>query len=83
VHSLLTNLARDEARRSTFLAFYVGADDDRFRSENELLDRELTAVRVPHLFELYRGGHETALWLRHARAWLSLALAHLAAPTTP
>ena len=32
---------------------------------------------VPHVFELYRGGHEQALWNRHAPAWLRLALDHL------
>jgi enterochelin esterase-like enzyme len=80
VHALLGELARDEARRSTFVAFYVGDDDTRFRDENEVLDRELTEARVPHLFQVYSGGHEMALWQRHARTWLGFALTHLAPP---
>jgi enterochelin esterase-like enzyme len=67
-------------RRPTFLAFYVGTDDSRFRAENQLLDRELDAARVPHVFRVYRGGHERAVWRAHATAWLRLALVHLAAP---
>jgi enterochelin esterase-like enzyme len=55
----------------------VGRGDARFRTENELLD-ELGTAHVPHVFQLYPGAHETAVWQRHARAWLALALAHLA-----
>jgi S-formylglutathione hydrolase FrmB len=71
----------DLRRRSTFFAFYVGRGDDRFLAENLRLDRELTAGRVAHVFEVYRGAHMTSLWQSHAVAWLSLALAHLAKPT--
>ena len=34
--------------RPTFLAFYVGRGDSRFRDENVQFDRELTAAHVPH-----------------------------------
>lgn len=66
---------------STFFAFYVGRGDVRFSAENEQLNRELVAAKVPHVFEVYAGKHETALWQSHAVAWLRLALRHLAAPT--
>ena len=62
----------------TLIAFYVGKRDSRFAAENELLNRELTREHVQHVFRLYEGGHDQALWGRHAPAWLALALAHLA-----
>lgn len=66
---------------STFFAFYVGRGDDRFLAENQQADQELVAARVPHVFEVYAGKHETTLWQAHAVAWLRLALRHLATPT--
>ena len=80
-HTLVPTLRRDMKRRPTFFAFYVGRGDDRFRDENEQLDRKLSAAGVPHLFRLYPGAHEQTVWTAHARAWLGLALDHLAAPT--
>jgi len=80
VHGLVARLAADERRRPTFVGFYVGSGDARFRAENERLDRELDAARIPHAFAIYPGGHETRLWRTHARAWLRLALRHLASP---
>ena len=74
MHQLRTTFKR----RLTFFAFYVGRADGRFRAENRRLHRELAAARVPHEFELYPGAHEQTLWNGHARAWLRLALAHLA-----
>jgi enterochelin esterase-like enzyme len=65
-----------------FFAFYVGNGDTRFRSENVQLDRELRSARIAHVFDVYPGGHTTALWKRHAVAWLRLALRHLSAPTS-
>jgi S-formylglutathione hydrolase FrmB len=79
VHTLIPQLRAD--RHTTFLAFYVGRGDKRFRDENIQLDHELTAAHVPHLFELYQGAHETILWQKHAAGWLALALRHLAPPT--
>jgi enterochelin esterase-like enzyme len=63
---------------STFIAFYVGLGDSRFRAENEQLDRELTTAGIPHLFREFSGGHGQSLWAGHAAMWLGLALAHLA-----
>ena len=74
-------LIGDLRGRSTFFGFYVGHDDSRFLAENQQLDRELAAAHVPHLFEVYAGKHETALWQRQAVTWLRLALRHLALPT--
>jgi enterochelin esterase-like enzyme len=77
-HSVVPMLRQAFLRRPTFFAFYVGRGDDRFRDENQRLHRELVAARVPHEFEVYRGGHEQTLWNRHAVTWLRLALKHLA-----
>jgi S-formylglutathione hydrolase FrmB len=81
-HAFVSSLRSAFGRRPTFFAFYVGRGDDRFRDENEQLNRELVAARVPHLFELYRGGHAPSVWSAHARAWLDLALDHLDQPGT-
>lgn len=77
-HSFVRSLRQTFAKRPTFFAFYVGDQDSRFLAENLELHRELTAARVPHVFELYGGGHSQSLWLRHATPWLRLALDHLA-----
>jgi S-formylglutathione hydrolase FrmB len=80
VHTLIATLRADERRRPTFVGFYVGSGDARFRAENEQLDRELRAAGVPHLFAVYAGAHVTSLWQRHAAAWLRVALRHLSPP---
>jgi putative tributyrin esterase len=77
-HSFVGSLRRTFATRPTFFAFYVGAQDSRFLPENLQLHRELAAAKVPHVFEVYEGGHSQSLWLRHATPWLRLALDHLA-----
>jgi S-formylglutathione hydrolase FrmB len=76
-HALVGSLRADERRRPTFLAFYVGSGDRRFRAENEQFDAELRAAKIPHVFRLYTGGHESAVWSAHAGDWLGLALRHL------
>jgi len=76
-HTFVSSLRRSFARRPTYFAFYVGRGDDRFRDENELLDRELAHAHVPHVFHVYAGGHRQSLWTLHARAWLELALDHV------
>ena len=80
VHTLVSSLRRDEARRSTFLGFYVGSADVRFRAENEQFDRELRAAGVPHLFAVYPGAHATSLWQEHAVHWFRVALQKLSPP---
>ena len=78
-HSFIAGLRRSLARNPTFLAFYVGTADARFRAENEQLDRELAAANVPHLFRIYAGAHDQSLWTQHAATWLAIALDHLEA----
>jgi S-formylglutathione hydrolase FrmB len=78
-HAFVPTLRSAFRKSPTFFAFYVGSGDTRFRTENERLDAELTIARVPHLFRIYPGAHEQALWSAHARAWLGIALEHLAA----
>jgi S-formylglutathione hydrolase FrmB len=77
-HTFVPQLGRAFRRHATFFAFYVGKGDARFRAENERLNDELQAARVPHLFKLYPGAHEQRVWSAHARSWLALALEHLA-----
>ena len=78
--NFVDGLPGDEQRLPTFLAFYVGRADARFRDDNVRFDTQLRTAHVPHVFDLYPGAHTTALWQRHATAWLRLALRHLAAP---
>jgi putative tributyrin esterase len=78
VHALVPSLVSQFEKYPTFFAFYVGASDPVFVADNEILDRQLTAAGIPHLFSLYQGAHTTSLWQAHATAWLRLALAHLA-----
>jgi S-formylglutathione hydrolase FrmB len=80
-HTMISALRADERVRPTFFAFYVGSGDDRFRDENEVFSHQLTAAHVPHVFQIYRGGHSTALWEQQAPKWLRMALDHLDAPS--
>jgi S-formylglutathione hydrolase FrmB len=76
-HALLPSVHATLRVHPTFIGFYVGAGDTRFAQENTLLDRELTAARIPHLFRVYRGGHAQTLWQAQAPAWLARALNRL------
>jgi S-formylglutathione hydrolase FrmB len=78
VHSQLVAAKPRLRSEPMFIGFYVGRADTRFRAENEQLDREFTAARIPHLFRLYPGGHAQQLWSAQAPAWLGLAVDHLA-----
>jgi S-formylglutathione hydrolase FrmB len=79
-HALLPSVAAAMRADPTFVAFYVGAGDIRFAKENQVLNRELAQARVRHLFRLYPGKHEQALWQAHARGWIDLALRGLERP---
>jgi enterochelin esterase-like enzyme len=81
-HAQIASLKAREAKLPTFLAFYVGRGDSRFRAENVQFDQELTAAHVPHRFAVYPGGHTSSLWYAHAEGWLTAALNHLAPPST-
>jgi enterochelin esterase-like enzyme len=74
---LLAKRARLQ-RLHTTIAFYVGNGDSRFLAENRQLNLELSESGVPHVFRVYSGGHEQQLWQKYAKAWLSLAVEHLA-----
>ena len=64
----------------TFLGFYVGASDARFRRDNVLFARALSRAGVPFTFAMYPGGHQQSLWSAQAPTWLGLALDHLDRP---
>jgi enterochelin esterase-like enzyme len=81
VHKLVARLPAQFRRYPTFLGFYVGKSDPTFVADNVRLHRELSKARVTHLFQLYTGGHTSALWQSHAVQWLQLALGRLHAPT--
>ena len=80
VFAQVPRLAKVFRKEPTFFAFYVGRADPRFVSDNVQLDRQLTAAHVRHVFDVYPGGHDGALWERHAVRWLGIALNQLAAP---
>ncbi len=82
LHALVGTDSRAIKSARPFFAFYVGNGDTRFRAENVQLDRELKVAGIAHTFDVYPGAHTTALWKRHAVAWLRLAL-HRLAPATP
>ncbi|HEY7397257.1 MAG TPA: alpha/beta hydrolase-fold protein [Gaiellaceae bacterium] len=82
LHTLVTTSVPEIKADHPFFAFYVGKSDGRFLAQNIQLNRELNAVRIAHVFDVYPGGHATALWQRHAVVWLHLALSHLA-PAAP
>lgn len=77
-HAFVKGLRSAFARRPTYFAFYVGRGDDRFRDENERFNRELISARVPHVFRVYAGGHAQSVWSAHAKAWLAMAVDHMA-----
>jgi enterochelin esterase-like enzyme len=81
VHTLIPGLRLEVRHLPTFIGFYVGNGDARFRADNVDLDRRLREERVPHVFEVYSGAHMAALWQRHAERWLRLALHPLAKPS--
>src|SRR5207245_625116 len=77
--NLVDTLRSEERRWPTFLGFYVGRADARFRDDNVRFNAQLRAAHIPHVFDVYPGAHTTALWQKHAAAWLRLGLRDLAA----
>lgn len=80
VHSYARKALGIYTRLPTFLGFYVGDRDSRFRSENEQFDRELRRYRVPHVFAVYPGTHSGAFWDEHEDDWIATAVNHLRPP---
>jgi putative tributyrin esterase len=76
-HTYVRKALRIYARHPTFLGFYVGTRDTRFRSENEQFDRELRRYRVPHVFAVYPGSHSGGFWDEHEDDWIVTAVDHL------
>jgi enterochelin esterase-like enzyme len=79
-HTYARMALRIYSKLPTFLGFYVGDRDSRFRAENERFDRELDRDRVPHVFALYHGTHSGSFWDRHEDDWVVTALDHLDPP---
>jgi enterochelin esterase-like enzyme len=79
-HRFVPRLANEVKTKPTLIGFFSGAADPYpgFTAENRQFDRELTAARVPHRFAVYPGGHDAALWLAHARDWLTQVFGALA-----
>jgi enterochelin esterase-like enzyme len=78
--NLITTVKSEERRYPTFIGFYVGNGDSRFKDDNVRFDAQLKAAHVPHTFAIYAGGHQTSLWQRHAVQWLTMALHRLSPP---
>lgn len=81
VHKQFAKLRTQLGKLPLYIGFYIGRADTTgsFVAENEQLNRELTAARIPHVFKLYPGGHQQSLWSSQATTWLGLALNHLRA----
>ena len=80
VFAQVPRLAKVFRKAADVLRVLRGRADPRFVSDNVQLDRQLTAAHVRHVFDVYPGGHDGALWERHAVRWLGIALNQLAAP---
>jgi S-formylglutathione hydrolase FrmB len=82
VHKQIASVKRFLASSTpTYFAFYVGTNDARFRTENLEFYAELRRAGLSQIvFHLYRGGHNWALWTRHAVTWLEKALSVAADP---
>lgn len=78
--TLVPMLRATMSHEPTFLGFYVGVSDARFRADNVLFARTLSRASVPFTFRMYPGGHQQSLWSAQAPAWLGLALDRLDAP---
>jgi len=79
VHKQVARLRSRLAELPLYIGFYIGRADQTgsFVAENEQLNRELGAAKIPHVFKLYPGGHQQSLWSSEATTWLGLALNHL------
>jgi enterochelin esterase-like enzyme len=66
----------------TFFGFYIGEQDPYpgFVEDNQRLDQELNAAGIPHVFQLYQGGHDQAFWSQHQDQWLAGAVERLDPP---
>jgi S-formylglutathione hydrolase FrmB len=63
----LPRVAPELRRLHTYFWFYSGTED-HFRAQNHAFARALSRFRIPNRFFLSHGGHNWALWRRHAAA---------------
>jgi len=74
----LTHAAPELRRLGTYFWFYSGTED-RFRVQNRTFARRLTRLGIPNLFFESHGGHNWALWRKHAVAAYEIAAGRLRA----
>jgi S-formylglutathione hydrolase FrmB len=74
----LPRVAPTLRRLRTYFWLYSGTED-HFRAQNRTFAQELTRFRVANRFFVTHGGHNWALWRRHARAAYEVAAERLRA----
>ena len=74
----LRRVAPELRRQHTYFWFYSGTED-HFRAQNRAFAAELSRFRIPHRFFESYGGHNWALWRKHAPAAYIAAAEHLRA----
>jgi len=70
-------VADELVRDRTFIWFYCGSGDP-LAGQNRSFAAELSALGIPHEFEILRGGHSWVLWRQMARGALLAASEHVA-----
>jgi S-formylglutathione hydrolase FrmB len=63
----LPRVAPELRRLHTYFWFYSGTED-HFRAQNHAFAQTLSRFRIPNRFFLSHGGHNWALWRKHAVA---------------
>jgi S-formylglutathione hydrolase FrmB len=74
----VTRVAPELRRLHTYFWLYSGTED-HFRAQNRAFARRLTRLGIPNLFFATHGGHNWALWRRHAAAAYEIAAGRLRA----
>lgn len=80
-HDLLTLIkrARRRSRRLPRILIDCGTEDFLF-ADNQRFHRELLALKVPHTYREYSGGHDWDYWDLHVREALDFHARHLRLP---
>jgi S-formylglutathione hydrolase FrmB len=74
----LARVAPELRKLGTYFWFYSGTED-RYRVQNRAFARRLTRLGIPNLFFESHGGHNWALWRKHAAAAYEIAAGRLRA----
>jgi enterochelin esterase-like enzyme len=74
----LPHVASQLRRLRTYFWFYSGSED-HFRAQNDAFAKELAQFRIPSRFFVSHGGHNWALWRKHAAAAYLAAAGRLSA----